>query len=258
MFDSHAHVASEEFEADRDDVYQRAKAVGLSGWIEVGTSVEDSKKAIAVAEKYEGVYASVGVHPNEIHNLNEAAWQKIESYLSHPKVKAVGEVGLDFFRGGKLEEQLFVLRKFITLAQVKNLPVIFHVRDGADINAHDELLKLLASYSETERPRGVIHTYSGTLTQAKEYISLGMHLSFSGVITFKNTGELFEVAKIIPAEKMLIETDCPFLTPVPHRGKRNEPSYVAFVLQKLAEIRGESVEAISLQVLKNTRELFNL
>ncbi|MBI3273954.1 MAG: TatD family hydrolase [Candidatus Colwellbacteria bacterium] len=256
MFDSHAHIMFPTLTDDRTAIISRARKAGLWGWLEIGVDIEGSRQAIALAEQEEGVYATVGVHPDDIAGLDENGWEEVAKLASHPKVKAIGEVGLDFYRDGKLEEQLPVLKRFIVLAREKNLPVVFHVRDGAQQSAHEELLKLLERYSSGERPHGVIHTYSGSLAQAKRYLDLGLYLSFSGVITFKNCGELLEVATMVPADKMLIETDSPFLAPEPHRGKQNEPAYVKLVAEKLGEIRGVSLEEIEKQTDANTRTLF--
>src|SRR3989344_4202423 len=256
MFDSHAHVMFPSLDEDREAVVRRTREAGVWGWMEVGVDAEQSRRAIALAEKEDGVYASVGVHPDDIAGLSESVWQEIVTLASHPKVKAIGEVGLDFYRNGKLEEQLPVLQKFIVLAQEKKLPMVFHVRDGVAKSAHDELLRLLERYPINERPRGVIHTYSGSLAQAKRYLALGLYLSFSGVITFKNSGELLAVAAMVPADKMLIETDSPFLAPEPYRGKRNEPAYVKLVAEKLAEVRGVALQEIETQTDANAKTLF--
>lgn len=258
MFDSHAHVAFESFNEDRSEVMRRARAAGLLGWMEVGTDLAQSKKALALAHQEEGVFASIGVHPSDIGELNEEVWTQLTQLLNDPKVKAVGEVGLDFYRGGTLIEQLPVLKRFISLAQAKTLPVIFHVRNSQEQNAHDALLELLISYSDTDRPRGVIHTYSGTVEQAKRYLELGMYLSFSGVVTFKNAGEIAAVARMTPMDKILVETDCPFLAPVPHRGQRNEPAYVGFVAEKIAELRGISSKELEKKTDQNAVLLFDL
>lgn len=257
MFDSHAHVADEQFADGRDTVYSRAVTAGVEGWMEVGTSLGGSKLAIAVAQGYSNVVASVGVHPNEINVLTEEDWQALALLTEHEKVKAIGEVGLDFHYGGTAKEQLPALKRFIALANAKHLPIIFHVRSGEDADAHQELLTLLKTHSP-DIPKGVIHTFSGTLAQARQYIELGLYLSFSGVLTFKNAGELKEVAKFVPSEKMLIETDCPFLAPVPMRGKRNEPAYVVYVAQALASIRGNSSAEIDQQTVANAKKLFGL
>lgn len=258
MIDSHAHVGAEQFEGEREQVYKRAIEAGLSGWIEVGTTVTESKQAIVVAEQFEGVHATVGVHPSDISGITEHDWQELESLMSEKKVKAVGEVGFDFYRGGDLAEQKKVLQRFITLANSKNLPVIFHVRDGKDVNAHDELIKLLEALPVEEKPRGVIHTFSGTKIQADRYLNLGLYLSFSGVVTFKNAGEVATVAATMPIDRILIETDCPYLTPDPYRGKRNEPAFVAYVARKIAELRNDDVVYIQEKTAENTNTLFQL
>lgn len=260
MIDSHAHTLAEQFNEDRDAVITRAKEAGIR-WIEIGTNLADSKKAL------EYPHASVGVHPNDLAVLRDSDWEELEQLLAHKNVCAVGEVGLDFSRFAspksegrrrELDLQEAALKKFIALAQQKNLPMIFHVRSGHEIDAHDELIRILQHYSDADRPRGVIHTFSGTLDQANAYIALGMMISFSGVITFKNAGELREIAKAIPLDRMLVETDCPFLTPEPHRGKRNEMVYVRYVIQKIAEVRGVSFAAIEQVTEANANKLFAL
>ncbi len=287
MIDSHAHILAEQFDQDRDAVIARCKNVGVT-WIEVGTNIDTSRKAIAFAEKYSNIVASVGVHPHEIAGMHEQDWKEIERLITaniavapHPRlpsgqanplpirgegiVRAIGEVGLDFspssrcpasLQGYALQEQ--VLRRFIALAQNKQLPMIFHVRSGGVLDAHQELIRILKGYSDGDRPRGVIHTFSGTLLQAQEYIALGMVISFSGVITFKNAGELPEIVKTIPIEKMLVETDCPYLTPDPFRGKRNEPMYIKYIIQKIADLREASFEEMEHATEENAKELFGL
>lgn len=258
MIDSHAHVAFEQFDTDRKAVIERAQQAGVHGWIEVGTDISQSHKAIALAQQHDHVWATVGVHPSDIDTLKEQDWERIEKLLREKKVVAVGEVGLDLYRGGNLDHQRNVLKRFISVAQSHHLPVIFHVRNGQTVDVHEELLNLLESYAETDRPRGVIHTYSGTAEQAKRYISLGMYLSFSGVITFKNAQDTAEIARVTSLEKILIETDCPFLAPMPYRGKRNEPAYVASVAHKIAELKEVSVTTIQQETENNTRRLFGV
>jgi TatD DNase family protein len=167
MIDSHAHVAFYQFDEDREEVIKRAHESGVTGWIEVGTDLEQSRKAIELAQRIENVWPTVGVHPSDIEGLKEEDWTEIEKLLDHPKVVAVGEVGLDFYRGGSLERQLQMLQRFVDIALTRNLPVIFHVRSGNVLDAHDEMIKFLDSLKE--KPRGVIHTYSGTLEQSKKY-----------------------------------------------------------------------------------------
>ncbi|MEX1112457.1 MAG: TatD family hydrolase [Candidatus Andersenbacteria bacterium] len=256
MIDSHAHMAFDGYGSDREAVITRAKEQ-LLGWIEIGTTVEESRQAVELAHKY-NVWATAGVHPSDIGSLNESGWQQLETLLQQPQVVAVGEVGLDFYRGGSLQEQEDVLRQFITLAQKYDKPVVFHVRDGKDMNAHEEMIRILASYEDSVRPRGVLHTFSGTREQMKQYLDMGMYISFSGVITFKNAAEIAETAKETPLDRVLIETDAPFLTPEPYRGQRNEPAYVRYVAEKLAELRGVTVEEIDRVTEENTRRLFSI
>ncbi len=279
MIDSHAHVVAEQFDEDRGEVFVRAKEAGVTGWIEIGTDLEQSRKAVALAEQYENVWATVGVHPDDIGSLDEAMWDELELLLAHEKVKAIGEVGLDLYRtspgfpaagrGGDLEAQKEVLTRFIGLAQAHSLPLVFHVRSGEDIDLHDELIALLrqshlrggiggGAGKGLQGLHGVLHTFSGNVEQALQYVELGMYISFSGVVTFKNALETQEVAKAVPMDKILIETDCPFLAPDPYRGQRNEPAYVALVADKLAVLRGVSVEEVQRQTQDNTKRLFAL
>ena len=217
------------------------------------------------------------MHPSDVgQGIN---WAEIEKLLDEPKVVAIGEVGIDLYHQDNLEEQLEALESFIGLAREKNLPVVFHVRNsnpppppplsrrgdesysldkgriGGVWNAHDEMIKFLQDHNWN---RGVIHTFSGTKAQAEQYLEMGLYLSFSGVVTFKNAGEILEVAKTMPLDKMLIETDCPFLSPEPFRGKRNEPAYVKYVAEKIAEVRGISFDEVARATEENTRKLFLL
>ncbi len=255
MIDSHAHVSSELFDSDRDALIARTLESGIK-WIEVGTNLLESEKAVALAQKHPEIRASVGVHPDDIRGLTEKDWRILEMLAGTQEACAIGEVGFDTFRYGTIAEQEPVLRRFIELAQKSNKPLIFHVRSGNGIDAHTELIRVLSSYKQPNLIRGVIHTFSGTLEQAKQYIDLGMMISFSGVITFKNSGELPEIAKEIPLSSILVETDCPFLTPEPFRGQRNEPSYVRYPLQRIADLRGISFEEVEKWTQENTIKLF--
>ncbi len=270
MIDSHAHVAFSQFDEDREEVIDRARGAGVEGWIEVGTDIGSSKKAIELARQYGlrqplGVWATVGVHPSEAEGLNWLGWKKLWKLVKEKEVVAVGEVGVDLYRGGLWQKQLKALRRFIELANKENRPVIFHVRDpagfpdgGHETSAHDEVIGLLSSYSDNQRPLGVMHSFSGTWQQAEKYLALGMYLAFNGVVTFKNAGETAEVARRVPLERMLIETDCPFLAPEPQRGKRNEPAYVRLVAEKIAELKGLGIGEVDRVTQENTRNLFGL
>lgn len=257
MIDSHAHILDTAFDADREEIIADAVKLGLC-WVEVGTGVAESRATEIFAQEHGNIRASVGVHPESISELSEQSWNELAQLAESPAVCAIGEVGFDTFRDGTIAEQEPILRKFIALAQEKKLPVIFHVRNGNGIDAHAELIRVLASYPKSELPRGVIHTFSGTLEQAHAYVDCGMMISFSGVLTFKNAGALPEVVQDIPLGSILAETDCPYLTPEPYRGKRNEPKYVRYVIQKIADIRGVSFGEIEAATDNNAKNLFGV
>lgn len=262
MIDSHAHVAFFQFDEDREEVISRAWEAGVEGWIEVGTSVKSSQKAIELARSRSGqplrVWATAGVHPSDAEGMNEEDWKKLRKLAKEEEVVAVGEVGVDLYRGGSLPEQLKALWRFIELAGERNLPIVFHVRSSDRVDAHDEVINLLSLYSDSQRPAGVMHSFSGTWQQAEKYLALGMYLAFNGVVTFKNAGETAEVASRVPLNRILIETDCPFLAPEPHRGKRNEPAYVRLVAEKIAELKGLDISEVAEMTQENTRNLFGL
>jgi TatD DNase family protein len=258
MFDSHAHVASKQFNEDREETVVRARDVGVEGWIEIGADIEGSKKAVELAKQEKNVFASTGVHPDHVNELNEEAWNTLSNLVKEPEVVAIGEIGFDYFRGGNYESQLPAVNQFLEMAIKNTLPVIWHVRSSENIDAHEDLISLLKDLPQNERPGGVSHTFSGTVKQAKTYVELGINIGVSGIVTFKNSGHLVEVVKTIPLDKLLIETDCPYLAPEPYRGKRNEPSYVKYVAEKIAEIKNIDVNEVKEVTLKNTQKLFQL
>jgi TatD DNase family protein len=281
MIDSHAHVAFRQFNSDREAVIQRAREAGVR-WLEVGTDVAQSRAAIALAEQYPDVVlgATVGVHPSDVgpatdpdgnltaepvggpDGLTDDNWRVISDLLNNDRVVAVGEVGLDFYHawpgfsaGDQAALQRQTLIRFIDAAHERNLPLIFHVRSGQGLDAHDELIALLTVLPDGMRPRGIIHTFSGNREQAQRYLELGLHLSFSGVVTYKNAVEMGAVAREVPLDRLLIETDCPFLTPDPHRGQRNEPHYVNLVAEKIAALRNLPVDEIAEASTRNAERL---
>lgn len=257
MIDSHAHVTDEAFTTDRQVVVERAHTAGVS-WIEIGTSLSTSQRALALADEYSNavVGATIGVHPSAIGSGVD--WSAIDALLNNQRVCAVGEVGLDYYRGGTKEAQLPTLQRFIQIATVRSLPVVFHVRSSEHVDAHVDMLDYLQALPKHQRPRGVMHTFSGTWEQARQYLALGLYISLSGVVTFKNAPDMHEVAQKTPFDRLLIETDCPYLTPEPHRGQRNEPAHVALVARKIAELRGISFEDVALATEQNTLLLFKL
>ncbi len=273
LFDTHAHLNFEAFENDWRETAKRAIDAGIQ-IINVGSNLETSKKAVAIAEEFpKGVYAAVALHP--IHVLDEAL--DVEEYkklAAHPKVVALGEIGLDYYHlpdtirpegaGGTTESrqikspeeiknlQKEVLLKFLKLSEETKLPVIVHCRD-----AHADLINLLENFDKPRGfdARGVMHCFSGSFEEARRYLNLGFLISFTGVITFAHfEGET--LAKV-PLNKIMAETDCPYLTPEPHRGKRNEPLFVEFVAKEIARIKNESYEEVARVTTENARRLFS-
>ncbi|MFA5099094.1 MAG: TatD family hydrolase [Candidatus Paceibacterota bacterium] len=255
FIDTHAHLNLKDYKDDADGVIKRALENDV--WmINAGVDFETSKKAIEIAEKFPGVYAAVGFHPNN--SKEEFNYLTIKELALNPKVVAIGETGLDYYRikGDEVEnknKQKEIFKKQIELAFELKKPLIIHCRD-----AHDDLSKILKSYFLNLKPglSGVLHSFSGNIEQAGKYRKMGFKIAFNGIITFSRDYD--EVILKTPIEDILIETDCPFLTPVPHRGKRNEPLYVIEVAKKLAEIKTMSLEKIGEQTTKNAKELFGI
>ena len=256
MFDSHAHVAFEQFNEDRQEVIKRARDGGVDGWIEVGADILSSKEAVQLAKEEKNVFASVGVHPEHVDELQEEDWGLLNKLMQESEVVAVGEVGFDYFRGGKYSDQLPAVNRFIEMSVEKELPVIWHIRNGVENDAHEDLISLLRDLSDNKRPSGVAHTFSGTVKQAEAYVELGLYIGISGIVTFKNAGQLLDVVKTISIERLLIETDCPYLAPEPYRGQRNEPSYVKYVAEKIALIKDIHISDVKRITSENTQKLF--
>ena len=250
--DSHAHLEMEEFDGDRDAVLGRAAAAGLTAIVTVGTTIPDCEKAVALARLHPQVYAAVGIHPHEVKGIDAGTYDLLRVLAQQEKVVAIGEIGLDFFHDHS--PRAVQLRRFaeqLDLALELNLPVIIHDRE-----AHAETLRILQQ--KKGRLRGVLHCFSGDAAMARECIALGFHLSVAGPVTYRKSEQLRAVAREIPAERLLIETDAPYLAPQPWRGKRNEPSYVVETARCLAEIRGMAVEELERLTEENARRLFCL
>jgi TatD DNase family protein len=252
LIDSHAHLDMEDFDADRDLVIQRARSGGVARIVTIGTDFISSNKAIEIANKYQFVYATVGYHP---HNAKEAQvrdLEKLRALVSEPKVVAWGEIGLDFFhRHSPPDSQVEAFERQLDMAFEQDLPVIIHDRD-----AHTDLLRILRT--RKRQYRGVIHCFSGNYDLAMALIELGFYISFPGTVTFRNAVDTQAAASRIPLDRLLVETDCPYLTPVPLRGKRNEPLYVKHTAEKIAVLRQLQFEQLAEATSANTIRLFNL
>ncbi len=250
--DTHAHLEMEAFDKDREAVLERAAAAGLTAIITVGTTLPDCEKAVALAKRYAPVYAAVGIHPHEVKGIDAAAYDALRLLAREKKVVAIGEIGLDFFYDNSPRDvQLRCFAEQLDLAEELDLPVIIHDRD-----AHAETLGLLRQ--RKGRLRGVLHCFSGDAAMARECIELGFHLSVAGPVTYPKADQLRAVAREIPAERLLIETDCPYLAPQPYRGKRNEPAYVIETARRLAEIRGMTAGELERLTAANARRLFRI
>ena len=264
MIDSHCHIDGEQFDADRDAVVERARGAGVAAMLNVGTGdprTDDFRRAVAVAEKYENVFASVGVHPHDAKLYDDQAEGHLIGLIrSSEKVIAWGEIGLDFYYDHSPRDvQIEVFRRQIRTAQELSLPIIVHSRD-----ADDETVEILREeYSrvhadEGVRGPGIMHCFGGSSRMAEDLMALGFFISFAGNVTFKKAENLREAARVVPLDKLLVETDCPFLTPVPFRGKRNEPSFVVHTARFLADQYELPFQTIAEETTSNFKRLFGV
>ncbi|HHV27062.1 TatD family deoxyribonuclease [Anaerosalibacter bizertensis] len=253
LIDSHAHLDDPKFNKDRDRLIKSLKQNDISLVINVGADVSSSIKSVKLADEYENIYAAVGVHPHSAKEMDDSTIDVLKAFAKRDKVVAIGEIGLDFHYDNSprdIQRKWFIEQ--IKLAKELNMPIIVHSRD-----ADQETFDILKEEAD-ERLRGVLHCYSGSAEMAKDYIDLGFYISLAGPVTFKNARKPKEVAKVVPMDKLLIETDSPYLTPEPHRGKRNEPLYVRHVASMIAELRGMDFEDVGRITSENTKRLFNI
>lgn len=255
LIDSHAHIQGADYADDVAGVVKRAKDVGVEEIIVVGGAGEfaSNEAAVALAESFPGLYATVGMHPHDAKHVGTGELKRLKALAANPRVIAVGETGLDFYYSHSPHDtQCSVFSQIIGLAREVDLPLVVHERD-----AHRDCADLLRSLG-AGRSRGVIHCFTGDYDAARNYLDLGFYLSFTGIITFKNADALREVVRKIPLERILVETDSPYLTPVPHRGKRNEPAYVRFVAQTIAGVKNVELEEVARVTTDNVRQLFQI
>jgi len=255
LTDSHAHIQGKEYAGEAAAVIDRAREAGVETVIAVGGAgdMSSNNEAVALAALFPNVYATVGMHPHDAKHVGDQQMKVLKQLAASPKVVAVGETGLDYYYSHSPHEtQREVFVRFIQLARETNLPLVVHERDAAK-----ETAELLLSEGGGGLS-GVIHCFTGDYEAARRYLDLGFYLSFAGIVTFKNADALREVARKVPLERMCVETDSPYLTPVPHRGKRNEPAYVRFVAETLARIKNISFEEAASATTANARALFHL
>lgn len=256
FIDSHCHIDGDAFDADRDEVVENARAAGVLAMLVVGTgNPHDGEiaKAVAAAERYENVYASVGVHPHDAKLYDDAAESALVNLVkSSRKVIAWGEIGLDFYYDHSPRDvQREVFRRQIRTARDLNLPIIIHSRD-----ADDETVEILTEECAYDGFRGIMHCFGGTPQMAKALMEIGFMISFAGNVTFKKAENLRDAARVVPLDKLLIETDCPFLTPIPFRGRRNEPKYVVETAKFLAQFYEVELETLANQTTQNFLDFF--
>ena len=259
LVDTHCHLDSDDYDADRADVIARAAANGVTRIINPAVDVASGKAALALTANYPGLYAAVGIHPNSTADIDDKALAAVEAQARNAKVVAIGEIGLDYYRDwSPKEKQRIAFEQQLTLAAQLELPVIIHNRE-----ASDDVMAVLAAWVPTlplplrDRP-GVLHSFSAPRAAAEKALSLGFYLGFTGPVTYRNADDLRSIAASVPLDRLLVETDGPYLTPQQHRGKRNEPAYVRLTAERLAALRAMPDEVLEEATTQNAERLFKL
>jgi TatD DNase family protein len=265
LIDSHCHLEPGDFvvdgpdgkEDEREAVIARAREAGVAGLVCIGSgrSLAEARNAVALAETHDGIWAGVGIHPHDVARMPADALDEIERLATaHPRVVVVGETGLDYhYDHSPRETQREALRAFLGIARRAKKPISLHIRD-----AHADAQAILAEEAGGGPTDGVVHCFTGTVADAQRYVELGLHISFSGVVTFKSAGEIRDAAAWVPLERLLVETDCPYLAPVPLRGRRNEPAFLVHTARAVAAARAMETDALAAAASDNTRRLFRL
>lgn len=249
ILDTHAHYDDKAFDGDREDVIDMLFKNGVCGVVNQGTDIKTSEFSINLARRYDGFYAAVGLHPEclDENSINDLC--KIRELAKSEKVVAIGEIGLDYYYDIPRDLQKTVFAKQLELAAELDLPVNIHDRE-----AHGDTLEMLKKY----KPKGILHCFSGSVEMAKEIVKLGMYIGIGGVVTFKNARKTVEVIEVIPLERLVLETDCPYLSPVPFRGKRNDSSMIKYTAQRIAEIRNTTAEEILTITRRNAADVYKI
>lgn len=253
IFDSHAHYDDESFNEDRYELLEKLnKEKGIVGILNCGSSIEGARASLELANKYDFIYAAVGVHPEYAHMVDEKVLQEIKEMAKNSRAKAIGEIGLDYYweENPPREVQIEAFKKQMEIARELNLPVIIHDRE-----AHKDTLDIIKMYKEVT---GVVHCFSGSVEFAKECLKEGYYIGFTGVVTFKNAKKILEVLKEVPLDRILVETDCPYMAPVPYRGERNRSDYIQYVIEKIAEVKELTTEEVEKITIKNVKNFLKL
>ena len=265
LVDTHAHLDSPRFEPDREEVIARALEGGVVQMVTVGTDLESSRAAIALSDQHPGVYATVGIHPHASADLRPDALDELAALASHPKVVAIGEIGLDYYRNyAPHEAQCTAFERQLALAAVTGKPIVVHIRDrSASAGAYEAVLARLAEWvsaraAKGSGPRGVLHCFSGDLEPAQRGLELGFYLGIDGPVTYPNAVALRQLVAQVPLERLLLETDCPYLTPQARRGERNEPAFLPYIAQHVSEVLALPLCRVAEQTTANARYLFGL
>jgi TatD DNase family protein len=252
LVDSHAHIDDERFDGDRDQVIDRATAAGVSLILNIGADMPSSARSVALAEAYPGIYAAVGMHPHDAKEMQETDYAQLERWSAHPRVVAIGEIGLDYhYELSPRPVQKEVFLRQLDLARKTGKPFIVHERE-----AHADTLDIIRTAARGME--GVFHCFSGSVETAREYLNMGFYISVAGPVTFPKSAKTKEVALYVPLDRLLVETDSPYLTPHPFRGKRNEPAYVRLVAEQIAGLRKISFEELAEATSQNARRLFSI
>lgn len=253
LIDTHCHLDYDVFKEQMPDVLERCRQAGVDKMITISTRLSKASEIIAIAEQYENIYCSIGIHPHHVHEEAEAFdADKMRAYLSHPKVVAIGEAGLDYFyETAPKDIQQKVFRHQLELCLEKDLPVVIHTRQ-----AEEDTWEILSEMSQGGKLRGVLHCFTSADWLAEKALEIGFYISMSGIVTFKKSDQLQALAKRLPQDRLLVETDAPYLAPVPMRGSSNEPSYVKYVAMFIAELRGEAYADFAQATTDNAKRLF--
>ncbi|HBG27829.1 MAG: hypothetical protein A2Y10_06770 [Planctomycetes bacterium GWF2_41_51] len=254
LIDTHAHLTYDGLAESIDDVLGRSRAAGVTKWISIGTDAEHNEKVVSLAAKYEYLYACLGIHPHHASEYKPEHIQRLIELIGSGKVVALGETGLDFhYNFSKQDAQKELFKRFLEIASLSRLPVVIHSR-----NAFEETMQILDNYAD-RTTKIVFHCYSGTIEQTREIIDKGFYISFTGIITFKNAELARECVKTVPLDRMMIETDCPYMSPEPMRKQKiNEPALLIHTAQKIAELKGIDIETLSEQLENTTKEFFGI
>lgn len=253
LIDTHAHLDSSRFNKDRAEVIKNARDTGVSYIVNIGADLKSSRYSVKLAREYPFIFATVGIHPHDAIGLDANVLAELEKLAGEEKVVAIGEIGLDYYYDHSprdIQRAAFIDQ--LVLAKKLNLPIVVHSRE-----AEEDTISILKEHYR-QGGTGILHCFSGSLKMAREALELGFYLAFGGIVTFKNAGGLLEVLEELPLDRILLETDCPYLSPVPYRGKRNEPAYLPYVAEKIGEIKGVSLEEVAEITTANAIRVYNL